>query len=353
MARNDMDVNEKKMKKRKRRKVLFIFEVLILAIIAGGLFAMVQLNKVEHVNLAEIVVNVQDTASNAGKKLSNKGYRNIALFGVDSREGQLESGTNSDTIIICSINNKTKDIKLVSVYRDTYLDTTGGSYRKATETYAIGGAQQAINMLNKNLDMDITDFVTVDFNAIVELVDLIGGIDLEVTEEELQWLNGYCVENQAVTGVDYEPLTSAGYQHLTGIQALAYCRIRYTVGWDYKRTERQREVMGKIFKKAQEQGVLVLANMVSEMMPYISTSLNVGELVSLATGISKFNIADSTGFPFEKEATLVNGSDVVVPVNLAANVTQLHEYLFGDTGYTPSETVNAISNEIINASGIQ
>lgn len=333
----------RKQKKKKRRKLIFALEVLVLLIIAGGLFAAVQLNRMDHVNLNDILVNTG---------ISKSGYRNIALFGVDSREGDLESGTNSDTIIVCSINNKTGNIKLASVYRDTYLDNTNGQYRKATECYAGGGAERAINMLNKNLDLDITDFVTVDFNAIVKMVDLIGGIELDVTEEELQWLNGYCVENQQVTGVDYEPLTSAGYQHLTGIQALAYCRIRYTEGWDYKRTERQREVLGKIFAKAQSQGVASLISIATSMMDNIATSLNTAEMISLVSGISKYTIEATYGFPYEKSTTVISAGDVVVPVNLAANVKQLHLDLFGDADYTPSATVQEISNKIVSDTGI-
>lgn len=333
----------RKQKKKKRRKLIFALEVLVLLIIAGGLFAAVQLNRMEHVNLSDILVN---------SGISKSGYRNIALFGVDSREGDLESGTNSDTIIVCSINNKTGNIKLASVYRDTYLDNTNGEYRKATECYAGGGAERAINMLNKNLDLDITDFVTVDFKAIVKMVDLIGGIELDVTEEELQWLNGYCVENQQVVGGEYTPLTSAGYQHLTGIQALAYCRIRYTEGWDYKRTERQREVLGKIFAKAQSQGVTSLISIATGMMDNIATSLNTAEIISLVSGISKYTIEETYGFPYEKSTTVISAGDVVVPVNLAANVKQLHLDLFGDTDYTPSATVQEISNKIVSDTGI-
>ncbi len=335
--------SRRRRKKKKRRKWLFVVEVLLLLLVAAGLFAGAQLYRMDRVKLKDILVNNLNLSGD---------YRNIALFGVDSREGNLESGTNSDTIIICSINEKSKDIKLVSVYRDTYLDNTDGHYRKATECYSAGGARQSINMLNTNLDLNIEDFVTVDFNAIVEMVDLIGGIDMEVTEEELTWLNGYCEENSRVTGVSYEPLTAAGYQHLDGIQALAYCRIRYTEGWDYKRTDRQREVLGKILEKAKSQPLKVLS-IANEMIPNIATSLSTTELVSLATGVMSYNIADSTGFPFDKQTADIAAGDCVIPVNLAANVTQLHSYLFGEENYTPSDTVQQISSQIISDTGIQ
>ncbi len=336
--------SEKRKKKKKHRKVLFIIELLVLLVLAGGLFVVAQLNRMDRVKLKDILVN-----SNIGRS----GYRNIALFGVDSRSGELDSGTNSDMIMVASINQKTGDIKLASVYRDTYLDNTNGEYRKATECYSGGGAERSINMLNKNLDLDIKDFVTVDFNAVIKAVDELGGIDLEITEEERGWLNGYLVETSQVTGVPYDEVPAAGYQHLSGIQAMAYCRIRYTTGWDFKRTERQRIVLGKIFDAAKAKGVTGLASLVNTMLPYISTSLSNTEMLALAADIGKYSISDSIGFPFEQQAANISAGDCVVPVNLAANVTQLHAWLFGDENYTPSDTVMEISNRIINETGIQ
>ena len=341
----DMAGNRKK-KKKKRRKSLFILELIILLILAVGVFACTRLARMEHISLKNILTNVGAA--------SQDGYQNIVIYGVDSREGDLTTDAHSDTIIICSINKKTKDIKMVSVYRDTYLDNTNGEYRKATECYFFGGPERSINMLNKNLDLDIRDYVAVDFNAVVKAVDLIGGIDMDITDEELQWLNGYCVENSAVTGVGYTPLESSGYQHLDGIQTLAYCRIRYTDGYDFKRTERQRSVLTKIFEKAKEEGVTTLLSMVDTMLPYISTSLSNTEIVSLATGIGSYQLGENTGFPFEQTPMdLSDAGDCVVPVNLAQNVTELHSYLFGTDGYTPSQTVQEISNTIINNTGVQ
>ena len=341
----DPNAGRGRKKKKKHRKLVFVIEVIVLLILALGLFAFAQLGRMDRVSLKDILVN-----SGIGKS----GYRNIALFGVDSREGELESGTNSDSIMVASINEKTGDVKLVSVYRDTYLDNTNGEYRKATECFAGGGAERAVNMLNKNLDLDIKDFVTVDFNAIIEAVDLVGGIDIELTEEERGYLNDYLVETSQVAGVSsYEEVQSAGMQHLNGLQAMAYCRIRYTAGWDFKRTERQRIVLGKIFDAAKAQGVTGLIPMVNTMIDYISTSLSNTELLSLAASAGKYNIVDSVGFPFEQTAADISAGDCVIPVNLAANVSELHGYLFGEEGYSPSQTVQEISNKIISDTGIQ
>ena len=336
--------HRKNKKKKKSRKIIFLLELVVLLILAVGLFAAAQLSRMEHIKLSDIIVN-----TGTGKS----GYRNIALFGVDSRYGELDSGTNSDAILVASINQKTGEIKLVSVYRDTYLDNTNGEYRKATECYAGGGAERAVNMLNKNLDLDIKDFVTVDFNGIIAAVDKLGGIGIEITEEERGWLNGYLVETSQVTGVPYTTVDAAGYQHLTGIQAMAYCRIRYTEGWDYKRTERQRIVLEKMFEAAQAKGVSGLTALADEMLPYVSTSLNTADIISLASGIMKYRFSETAGFPFDKATANISAGDVVVPVNLANNVTQLHQFLFGTEGYVPSDAVQEISYRIINDTGIQ
>ena len=299
-----------KKKKRKKKKILFAVELIVLLFLAMGLFAAVKLGKMDRVSLKNILIN-----DGVG---AQSGYRNIVIYGVDSREGQLTKDSHSDTIVICSINKNTKEVKMVSVYRDTYLDNTNGEFRKATECYFFGGPERSINMLNKNLDLDITDYVTVNFNAVVEAVDLIGGIDLDVTEEEIQWINGYQEENYAVTGAEPVLVTSAGYQHLNGTQTLAYCRIRYTDGYDFKRTERQRTVLTKIFEKAKSQGVPTLLSLADTMMPSISTSLSNTELIELLTSMGSYTLGENTGFPFDQYP--INDSyagDCVVPVNLA------------------------------------
>ncbi|MCD7955387.1 MAG: LCP family protein [Lachnospiraceae bacterium] len=340
---DDLDRRGKmKKKKKKKRKIFWVLGILVLLVAAVGIAGTALLGGLDRENLSDILINSGVTSS---------GYRNIAIFGVDSREGELESGTRSDTIIIASINNSSGDIKLVSVYRDTYLDNTDGSYRKATEAYAHGGAALSVNMLNKNLDLDIEDYVTVDFEAVIEVVDELGGVEVTLDDEEVYWLNAYLVETSEVTGRSYTEVASSGTQTLTGIQAMAYCRIRYTTGWDYKRTERQRTVLTEILKKAQEQGVTGLLSVVNNMIPYISTSLSNTELITLATGISKYNIVDSQGFPFESTTATVSSADCVIPQTLATNVAELHELLYG-TSYTVSSTVQEISDNISAATGV-
>ena len=328
----------------KKSKAGFIVKLILLLAAAIVLVVVWRFSRMKHISLNDILTNAGITAPS--------GYREFVIYGVDSREGNLTKDAHSDTIILCSMNQSTKEIRMVSVYRDTYLDNTNGEYRKATECYYFGGPSRSVNMLNKNLDLDLHDYITVDFNAVVKAVDLIGGVDVDVTEEELPYINGYQTENAEVTGAQITPVGSAGYQHLNGIQALAYCRIRYTAGSDYRRTERQRAVLTQIFEQAKNQGPVRMAQIVDAMLPYIATSFSSTELPGLAAAISDGTLLDSVGFPFELQAANIAAGDCVVPVNLAQNVSELHAYLYQKTGYTPTQTVQDISAEIANTTGI-
>ena len=349
---------KKKKKKTARRVVFFVLELILLAVMAGALYIAAQYSKIEKVEIKKDEIKEQIRAQLPDQvEETLKGYWNIALYGVDSREGSTEMSL-SDTIMIASVNRDTKDVKLVSVYRDTYLDNTNGDYRKATECYMLGGAERSINMLNKNLDLDITNFVTVNMNVLAEVVDSIGGIEIDVRSDEIDYLNGYQNEGSEITGKEIIPVTTAGLQTLNGLQALSYCRIRYTEavdseheGMDYERTLRQRVVLEKILEKVQQMDILSLTNLITTLLPYVSTNLTETEILSLAKDISSYQLVGTKGFPFEKIAIQLDGNDIVTPINLAQNVSELHEYLFDVTDYTPSDTVQEISNYITSVTG--
>ena len=355
-----MAASAKKKKKKKRRKILFVFELLLLLVLAVGLYAAATLSRVQRVKIkdSEIQKKVEEQLPEYTAK-ALKGYWNIALYGVDSREG-LDVG-QSDTIMVCSFNKDTKEVKLASVYRDTYLETGDGSYnfRKATDVYGIYGVERSISMLNENLDLDISDFVTVNMNVVAEVVNDIGGVDIEVREDEINFLNGYQNEGSEITGLDIVPVTSAGMQTLNGLQALSYCRIRYTdaidsehEGLDYERTYRQRKVLEQILAKVKTMDVLTINNIINDVMSDVSTSLSTTEILSLAKDIASYNLSDTTGFPFDKQTADVDAGDCVIPVNLAQNVKQLHEFLFSNEEYEPSDVVQGISDEIAYRTGI-
>ena len=343
-----------KKKKKGHRKLFFVLEVLVLVILAGGLYVFSRLNKMQQVNIKPGDVIVNKEVQEKEPEVANS-YTNIAFYGVDSREGQLTIDAHSDALMVASINDKTKNVKLVSVYRDTYLDNTNGEYRKATECYFYGGPTRSISMLNKNLDLDIQDYVTVDFNVVADVVDAIGGVEIDVQQDEIQWLNGYQTEGSQVTGKEIVEVTQAGPQTLNGLQTLSYCRIRYTTGDDYKRTERQRTVLNKILEKVKTMPVTTLVGIVNDMFDHISTSLTLTEIIDLAKDVAAYNLVDTTGFPFNSTPmTLPTGGDCVVPVNLANNVLQLHQWMYGSDSYDAvSSTVQEISDHIINETGAQ
>ena len=333
-------------RRKKKKHITFAIEILVLVLLAAGLFVAAKVGKIKRTDVSKGDIVIKSDGE-------LKGYTNNALFGVDSREGSLDKDAHSDAILVASINNKTKDVKLVSVYRDTYLDNTNGEYRKATECYYFGGPSRAISMLNKNLDLDITDFVTVDFTAVADVVDALGGIDIDVQEDEIVHLNNYQVEGSQVTGKEIVPVEYAGLQTLNGLQALSYCRIRYTEGSDFKRTERQRTVLQKILEKAKSADLLTLNSLIDKVADNMMTSLSNTELLSLAKDVASYNLTDQTGFPFNLTTANLQAGDCVVPVDLEDNVRQLHQWMFGDDSYQPSDSVQEISWQIMNDTGIQ
>lgn len=346
------------LKKRRRRRILFGIEIFILLILIAGVFIYAKLGKMNFTSLDFSKIGVNSGVSN--NKVM-KGYTTIGLVGLDNRSTKLKSG-NSDTMIIASINNDTKKVKLVSVYRDTYLrigeDSEGnGQYSKANAAYAKGGAEQFLNMLNTNLDLNVTDFVSVDFQAVAEAVELLGGIDVELKEEEVVHLNNYCVETSKVTGMDYTPLEKKeGTHHLNGVQTVAYARIRYTAGNDFRRAARQREVIYKIVEKAKKSDIATLSKILDKVFPNIYTSFTKAEILQMGMSMLSYDIEDQTGFPFDhlygqRVKDAMEGKDVVLPVTLESNVIKLHEFLYPEDSYTPSEEVKAYSQRIVDQSG--
>lgn len=320
--------------------------------LVAGFYVVRQLDRIQKpiVDPEQVQVN-EDLPEETVKTMS--GYTNIALFGLDTRTpGQLGKGNRSDTIIIASINNDTKEVRLVSVFRDTYLDLANGKYNKCNGAYSAGGPEQAMTMLNKNLDLDIKYYMSVDFAALTETVDLLGGIMIDVDESELEHLNNYTVETSKVTGVETQKLTQTGLQLLDGVQATSYCRIRYTAGDDFKRTERQREVIMELVNTAKKADITEINEIINAVFSKIATNYTNEEILQMAPEMLGYDIVDTQGFPFDRAAGNVSGKgSCVIPVNLAENVRQLHEYLFGNYSYTPSDEVQAISDKIAQDTG--
>lgn len=337
---DDSKTNKKSKKSGKKKAVIavVVIIVIILGIIAGFIY-----NKVSKVNF--IKINEENLA------IGNKtGYRNIALLGVDTRDMNSLDGSRSDAIIIVSINEQTKNVNLISVYRDSYMDVQGHGLTKVTHAYAYGGPELALNTLNRNLDLDISEFVTVNFEIVADVVDLVGGIDIDIDKSELSQMNKYIEDTSKNVGRKANKITSAGKQHLDGIQAVTYARIRKTAGGDYKRTERMRTVLTEVFEKAKKMDAGKLNELANKVLPQVQTNIGLSEVISLIPTISSINISDSIGWPYEvKGITLDRWYGV--PTTLEANVVKLHRDLFGQKDYTASDTVKTISQSIINKTG--
>ncbi|MCI8488817.1 MAG: LCP family protein [Lachnospiraceae bacterium] len=343
-------MSTKRRRKKKKQIILFAVEFVVLIVLLAGLYVYSKMDKVESTGEIEKEdVNIELDSETAEVL---KGYTNIAIFGLDNRETGSYSVGNSDCIMIASINNDTKKVKLVSVYRDTFLNTKDDTYNKINSAYASGGPKNAIAALNKNLNLDIVNYVSVDFEALVDAVDLLGGIELTLTDQEVQIMNdNYIDEINQVANRSSSRLSSGGTYTVDGVQALAYCRIRYTAGMDFKRTERQREVLLKMIEKTKGAGIGTIGSLIDTMFDKISTSYTSKGMLDLAGSMMDYEVVDNHGWPFELcTGTYGSKGDLVVPTDLETNVKELHEYLFEEKNNV-SNTVTAISDYIINYTG--
>lgn len=338
---------------KKQKKGLKIFGItvlvlfIILVLIIGSIFIFInsKLNLMQQVDINEEDLSVSEQAEESLAE-----YRNIALFGVDSRDSDLGKGNRSDCIIIASINNKTKDVKLISVYRDTYVNIEGHGLDKITHAYSYGEAPLAIKTLNENFDLNIKEFVTVNFDAVAEAVNALGGVTIDVQQEEIQYINEYIKETSRVTGISTTNVTKAGKQTLDGVQAVAYSRIRYTAGGDYKRTERMRTVIEAMVEKFKTKNISEMNQIINKILPEVYTNIKASDIFTLLPSVASFNIVDSIGWPYETKGITLDRW-YGVPVTLESNVKKLHEEAFGKTYYNPSDRVKEISNQIIQKTG--
>lgn len=364
-GRRDGGANARTSGKKRRKKKkgfwgilwrLLVILILIAAII-GGIFAykfkdalnVLEMQRVNSVELEDVLR--QNMNYQAQNNMILDDYMNIALFGVDSRSGDLLDGDNrSDTIMIASIHKKTGEIRLVSVYRDTVLDVGDGYYTKANTAYALGGPSQAIIMLNRNLDLNILDFVTVGFEGLAHTIDALGGIEIEIDEEERGYLNQYLHDMHLELGTDETPVEKTGKVLVTGIQATAYSRIRYTAGDDFRRAERQRIVLEKTLEKAKNASPTTLVDVANNVIGDMATSLSSREIVNLILMAQKLELKDTGGIPREeaRDFTNIEAGSAVMPDTLEDNVVWLHEFLFDNKDYHISDDVRERNDWMVN-----
>ncbi len=339
---------ERELKKRRKTRRIIIFaiaEVLVLALIFGYSYFLRRWNQIQRPAFDEEVIKNNDLDLDTLETM--KGYWTIAIFGVDSRDKALTKSTNADVNLICNLNMDSGEIKLVSVYRDTYLQISkDGTYNKINQAYFIGGPEQAVSALNRNLDLNITDYMTFNWKAVADAINVLGGVDIDISNAEFYYINSFITETVNVTGVYSTHLTHAGMNHLDGVQAVAYGRLRL-MDTDYARTERQRKVIQLCFDKAKECDFDTLNRVLATVFPQVATSIDLNDIFNGLKVISRFHIGETTGFPQQRgDANMGKKGACVIPQTLTSNVKNLHEFLFGEVDYTPSSTVQAISAKI-------
>ena len=343
-------------KKKKMNKGLKIFLIILLVLViiivglgvAGYTFVNGKIGKMQKENIDTTAVGISEET-----KQELKGYRNIALLGIDSRADDYGLGNRSDCMMIASINQETNEIKLISVYRDTYVYVMeNGTKRldKITHAYSYGGAQNTLKSLNEAMDLNITEFVTVNFDAVIAAVDSLGGVYIDIDESEIKYVNDYIDATSESSGVKSSHITHSGRQKLDGVQAVSYTRVRYTAGGDYKRTERMRTVVEAMLSKAKTLNVGQLNSFADTILPKIRTNISSSEIWGLIPKLASFKVTESIGWPYDTKGITLDRW-YGVPVTLQSNVERLHKEAFEQEDYEASDTVKEMSAAIVKKTG--
>lgn len=343
-------------KKKKMNKGLKIFLIILLVLViiivglgvAGYTFVNGKIGKMQKENIDTTAVGINEET-----KQELKGYRNIALLGIDSRADDYGLGNRSDCMMIASINQETNEIKLISVYRDTYVYVMeNGTKRldKITHAYSYGGAQNTLKSLNEAMDLNITEFVTVNFDAVIAAVDSLGGVYIDIDKSEIKYVNDYIDATSESSGVKSSHITHSGRQKLDGVQAVSYTRVRYTAGGDYKRTERMRTVVEAMLSKAKTLNVGQLNSFADTILPKIRTNISSSEIWGLIPKLASFKVTESIGWPYDTKGITLDRW-YGVPVTLQSNVERLHKEAFEQEDYEASDTVKEMSAAIVKKTG--
>ena len=361
---DDIELYEKPTGKRKKKKgmsaagkwgIALLIELILITVMGYGVFRIYLHNKYQKFDHV-VDLKEEELEINEGANEAMKGYTNIALFGIDARDNSLGKGNRSDAIMVASINNDTKDIRIVSIYRDTLVEVAKGDgdyvTTKINAAYAYGGPELAIQTINRNFDLDVSEYVTLNWEGLTRAIDSLGGVVVHVEENELSTLNGVLAEQIQVNGINSDGVYETGYVTLNGAQATAYARIRSTDQGDITRTERQREVIQAMLVKAKSSDLKTLNSIIDEVFPYVGTSITEQQVLELVSGVMSYNLDQTIGFPikFNFYSTTQKGS-CIAPVDLNENVKTMQAFLFDTTDYSPTSTVQSISERITDETG--
>lgn len=316
-----------------KKAIIIILSVIIVLILAIGGYAYYFYNsKLNKINYEE--VPKEEIEVTAGIEEQLKDYRNFVLFGIDDADGYKG---RSDCIIIFSLNEKTNNVKMTSIYRDTYVEVPKHGYTKINHAYAYGGAALAMSTINRNLDLDITEYTTINFEVVKDVVDYVGGVTIDVTSKEATQIS---------------ELKKAGTYNLNGTQALEYGRIR-KIDTDYKRTERMRTVINEVLKKVKKMSLSEMNKFVDKILPELHTNIQKNEITELMKKVTSIEIKESIGWPYGVTGKIIDKIWYGIPNNLEDCVEKLHKEMFEEDEYEASETVKNISNTIIKKTGVK
>ncbi|MGI6735754.1 MAG: LCP family protein [Anaerovoracaceae bacterium] len=346
----------KRDRRRKGRRwlvIVLIIVALLAALVATGVFLYHQVRKkMELLDSHPIKNSSLDIDSQTAKDLS--GYRNILLLGIDTREGESDEKCRSDASIIVSINEKTGQVRLISVVRDSYLDLEENDRHvldKLTHAHAYAGPTNTIRAVNRNLDLNVDDYVRVNWQTVADVVDALDGITVEVKDYEIDEMNKYIRDTNRSLHGSRKPIRHAGRQKLNGIQAVTYCRIRKVGGGDMERAQRMRTVFKCCYSKLMDMNLFELGAFADKVLPEIRTSMTGEQALQLVLRGCRYDISASQGWPYNWDGATIDGVSYDVPITLESNVVKLHKKAFGQKNYKAPDRVREISQRICESSG--
>ena len=264
----------------------------IISLIATVSFLKSKLSKINYNFLYKPNLGINENKEKELPNLSEEEYKNIKnilLLGVDSRDiNNKYNSSRSDSIMIFSINPNKHTVKLVSIPRDTYVTIPGYKASKINSAFSKGKEELVIKTVNQNFNTDISEYITIDFSGLVKVIDKLGGIDLEITEDEKNFINKYVDYTAKVSGGEAEKLTEFGNVHLTGVQVLTHCRNRSVGNYDFKRTERQRVVLEKVIQDILKKDFKEINELIDLFLPCVTTNIDFSEYIKYIPGFLRY-----------------------------------------------------------------
>lgn len=336
---------QKKIKKNIKKRTIIITLSIIVILILGSIYLYNNIVNYENLNLKDLGININNNDKN---KINKSKYVNIAIFGVDSRANTWTG--LSDAIMVVTLDYESQQIKLSSFMRDSLVYIEGHGYEKQNHAYSYGNSQLAVKTLNTNYDLDIQEYVTINFNGLEKAVDILGGLTIDIKSYEISEINRVIQELNKLNENEVGLISQSGSQLLNGRQVVAYSRIRKVGNGDEQRTERQREVIEQIINKIQKLNYQEVISLANDFMPYVQTSLSLSDSLNKAKDFEFFKKANVEEFKYPVEYIFanINKSSVVKPDNLKTNVVELHKFIYNIEEYLVSDKVNELSNEINN-----